>query len=369
MKILLIAGHGAGDPGAVAKIDGVTYQEAKLTREVVFNLKPLLEQYGATVSVYPTTRNAYADSQPSQHGKLSSTANFKAYDYVLEIHFNSAAKDLGGNGATTGVECFWPSRGASTGVELPITSRIAKFGFRQRQNRAGQLAVINTANGYGVKANLLEVCFVDDADDMRLYMKNRKAVAQAIADGIGAVYKLKKAPFVDIANNAFRSDIEWGISKGITTGYADGSFRPNEACTRGQVVTFLWRFAGCPNVVGTKCPFVDVAASSPYYKAILWAVEKGITNGVDATHFKPNELVTRAQFVTFLWRHAGKGTASIKNPFADISESSVFFKAILWAVERGITNGVDSKHFMPNANCTRAQTMAFLHRYANKEGK
>lgn len=366
MKILLIAGHGAGDPGAVAKIDGVTYQEAKLTRDVVAMLKPLLEQYGAIVGVYPTSRNAYAD----RNGKLTANANFKAYDYVLEIHFNSAANDKSGNGYTTGVECFWGNRGSSTGVEQPITSRIAKLGFRQRQNRAGQLYVINLSTSYGVKANLLEICFLDDADDMRLFLKNKQAVVQAIADGVGAAFGLKKAAFTDIANNSFRSDIEWGVRNFITNGYSDGSFKPGEPCTRGQAVTFLWRLADCPEPTTAKCPFTDVAKSSPYYKAILWAVERGITNGVDAKHFKPNDSVTRGQFVTFLWRYDGKDISTIKNPFTDVASSSSFFKAILWAVEHGITNGVDATHFMPKSNCTRGQTMAFIHRYAKmKEGK
>ena len=225
MKILLISGHGAGDPGAVAKIDGRVYREADLTREVVANLKPLLEQYGAKVDVYPTARNAFSDTDGH---RLDSIAKFQNYDYVLEVHFNSAAKDTGGNGYTTGVECFWPSRATHTGVELPMTSRLAKLGFRQRQNRAGVLAVINTAAGYKVNANLLEVCFIDDADDMRLYLKNKKAVAQAIANGIAAFYKLTKEEDdmvhytkVEEVPAAYRPAVEALVAEGSLGGFAD----------------------------------------------------------------------------------------------------------------------------------------------------
>lgn len=243
MKILLIAGHGAGDSGAVATIDGAKYQEANLTREVVANLKPMLEKYGATVGVYPTSHNAYTDYN---NGKLVSTANFKGYDYVLEIHFNAGRNDLKGDGKAAGDECYWPSRGIATGLENPITSRLFT-GVAQRQSKSGQFAVINTANGYGVKANLLEVCFIDDADDMRLYIKNKNAVAQGIADGIAAVYKLKKAEdknmmFKDIGKSAFKDDIEWGAKLGIASGYTDGTFKPDEPCTRGMMMAFIHRY-------------------------------------------------------------------------------------------------------------------------------
>ncbi|MBQ0141286.1 MAG: N-acetylmuramoyl-L-alanine amidase [Prevotellaceae bacterium] len=121
MNILLIAGHGAQDSGAVAKIDGVQYREADLTREVVSNLKKALENYGVNVSVYPTSHDAYTDYK---NNKLTSFANFKSYNYVLEIHFNAGGSDLRGDGKIKGDECFWPSRGAATGLETPITSRL-----------------------------------------------------------------------------------------------------------------------------------------------------------------------------------------------------------------------------------------------------
>lgn len=243
MKILLIAGHGAQDSGAVATIDGVRYREADLTREVVGNLKPILESYGVNVGVYPTSHDAYTDYK---NGKLVANANFSAYDYVLEIHFNAGGSDLKGDGKIKGDECFWASRGSATGLETPITSRLFA-GTTQRANRAGQFAVINTAAGYGKKANLLEVCFIDDADDMRMYLKNKKQIAQNIADGIAAKYNLKKSikeededmvrykTINDVPAGAYRDAVKEFIDLGIIKGKADGTIDLSEDVIRGMI--------------------------------------------------------------------------------------------------------------------------------------
>lgn len=109
--------------------------------------------------------------------------------------------------------------------------------------------------------------------------------------------------------------------------------------------------------------FADVPADSFYYEAVKWAVEKGITNGTDATHFSPNEPCTRAQIVTFLWRYEGKpAPSSTRNPFADVNTGSYYGSAVLWAVEHGITNGMSATEFCPENTCTRAQVVTFLYR-------
>lgn len=238
MKILLIAGHGAGDSGAVSTINGKTYKEAELTREMAKLLAPKLKAYGVTVTTYPTSHDAYADYK---NGTLAKTANFSAYDYILEIHFNAGASDKGGNGKTTGVECLWGNRGKETGVELPMTSRIAKLGFKQRTNRAQSLAVMNTAAGYGKKANLLEVCFVDDADDIKLYNAKKAEIAQAIADGIAAYFKLKKQEVKPVAKTEQELAIEYVKSEGIMKGYDDKNFGEKDPLTRGQFAVIEYR--------------------------------------------------------------------------------------------------------------------------------
>ena len=168
--------------------------------------------------------------------------------------------------------------------------------------------------------------------------------------------------FTDVAKGSYCYDaVMWAYKEGIAKGYSYTSFAPDNACTRGQVVTFLWRAAGCPESKGS-CPFVDVSSSSPYCKAITWAAEKKIALGYDASHFKPNETVSRAQFVTFLWRYEGKPSVSAKCPFVDVSSSSPYYKAIVWAAKNEITLGVDGTHFKPDAACTRGQVVTFIYR-------
>ena len=140
-------------------------------------------------------------------------------------------------------------------------------------------------------------------------------------------------------------------------------FHPDAGCTRAQVVTFLWRAAGKPEPDSSRNPFTDVPESQYYYKAVLWAVEKGVTRGTSADRFSPNATCTRGQIVTFLWRYFGEpDPEGRKNPFADVSEGQYYYKAILWAVEKEITRGTSADKFSPGATCTRAQIVTFLYR-------
>ena len=149
----------------------------------------------------------------------------------------------------------------------------------------------------------------------------------------------------------------------ITNGIDATHFGPDRTCTRGQVVTFLWRAAGCPEPSGGTNPFVDVKEGAFYYKAVLWAVEKEITKGTSATAFSPDQGCTRGQVVTFLHRFAGTpAPGSTEHPFVDIQSSAFYYEAVLWAVEKNITNGTDATHFSPGATCTRGQIVTFLYR-------
>ena len=157
--------------------------------------------------------------------------------------------------------------------------------------------------------------------------------------------------------------IDWAVSNEITNGTSASTFSPEEGCTRAQVVTFLWRAAGQPDPVSSENPFSDVREGAYYYNAVLWAVEKGITNGTSGTTFSPDDTCTRAQIVTFLWRYEGEpAPTSIDNPFTDVKTSAYFGNAVLWAVENGITNGTSNTTFSPDDTCTRAQVVTFLYR-------
>ena len=169
-------------------------------------------------------------------------------------------------------------------------------------------------------------------------------------------------PFVDVPADAYYYDaVDWAVSNGITNGTSDTTFSPNNACTRAQMVTFLWRSAGSPEPSGSSNPFTDVAASAYYYDAVLWAVEQGITNGTTATTFSPNATVTRGQTVAFLWRYAGSPAAS-GTSFTDVAADAYYATAVAWAASKGITSGTTATTFNPNDPCTRAQIVTFLYR-------
>ena len=171
-------------------------------------------------------------------------------------------------------------------------------------------------------------------------------------------------PFQDVPDDAYYFEaVNWAVANNVTNGTSETTFSPNVGCTRAQVVTFLWRAAGQPEPTEGTNPFTDVKEGTYYYKAVLWAVEKGITNGTSETTFDPDEPCTRGQIVTFLWRRAGKpAPTGANNPFADVKPSAYFGSAVLWAVEKGITNGTSETTFEPNEDCTRAQVVTFLFR-------
>lgn len=179
MNILLISGHGNGDPGAVSRINGVQYREADETRAMTYLIKKYLEKYCSVVQ-YPKERNAYHDYHK---GVLSTIGNFKAFDYVLEVHFNAYLAGPA-DGKTKGTECYVTTSEKSVGVETKICENISKFGFRNRGVKRYNYAVINTAKKNGTSSALLEVCFIDDPDDMAIYVPRRDTIAKSIADAV-----------------------------------------------------------------------------------------------------------------------------------------------------------------------------------------
>ncbi|MCR4963735.1 MAG: S-layer homology domain-containing protein [Firmicutes bacterium] len=170
--------------------------------------------------------------------------------------------------------------------------------------------------------------------------------------------------FRDVPNDAWYANaVAWAVANGVTSGTGADTFSPNGACTRGQIVTFLWRAAGSPKADSASA-FRDVAADAWYAQAVAWAVEQGITVGVSDGLFAPDAPCTRGQIVTFLWRAAGEPKVNAANPFADVAEGSFYYDAVLWAVEQGITTGTSATTFSPDQNCTRAQVVTFLWRAA-----
>ena len=171
-------------------------------------------------------------------------------------------------------------------------------------------------------------------------------------------------PFLDVTElNYYHDSVLWAVENGITLGVDDTHFNPTGVCTRAQVVTFLWRAAGSPKPNSAVNPFTDVPAGKWYTDAVLWAVEEGITLGMDATHFSPDRVCSRSQVITFLHRANGSPEPTLtENPFADVSERSWYAAPVLWALEHEITAGTDATHFSPDNQCTRAQVVTFLYR-------
>ena len=175
-------------------------------------------------------------------------------------------------------------------------------------------------------------------------------------------------PFVDVPVNSFYfAPVAWAVESQVTSGATATTFNPGGQCQRAQVVTFLWRAAGCPMPTDAENPFEDVKEEDFYYDAVLWAVEKGITAGVDATHFAPMQSCSRAQVVAFLHRAMGSPEISDADcPFTDVEAGEWYELPVLWAVENGITAGLTPDTFGVNTVCNRAQVVTFLYRtYVN----
>ena len=170
-------------------------------------------------------------------------------------------------------------------------------------------------------------------------------------------------PFRDVSEHAYYADaVVWAAEEGITSGKSATLFGPDDICTRAQAVTFLWRAAGSPAANITEMPYEDVAADAYYYNAVLWTVENNVICGTSNTMFNPDMTCSRAHIVTFLWRAHKSPAADVENPFADVEGDAYYADAVLWAVENGITAGTGDDTFSPDADCTRAQIVMFLFR-------
>lgn len=177
---------------------------------------------------------------------------------------------------------------------------------------------------------------------------------------------VEEKTFPDVAEGSYCDEaVKWAVKNGITLGFANGFFAPGQSCTRAQIVTFLWRAAGSPAPKTTVNPFQDIQESMFCYQAVLWAVENGVTKGTTETTFSPNDTCTRGQSVTFLYRAVGMQTES-QVTFPDVAADSYCADAVAWAVENGVTKGLANGLFGPNENCTRGQIVTFLYRTYTK---
>ena len=200
---------------------------------------------------------------------------------------------------------------------------------------------------------------------------NTTKVTNKYSDGTEYVRVTKYAETVIPAEQTFQdvpmseyyfNPVEWAVEYGITDGTSDTTFSPNATCTRGQIVTFLWRAMGEPEPTNKNNPFTDVKPDDYFYTAVLWAKEAGITDGTTDTTFSPNASCTRGHAVTFLWRAEGKPAMNANNPFKDVPAGQYYTEAVLWALSQKITDGTSDTTFSPDTACTRGQIVTFLYR-------
>lgn len=173
--------------------------------------------------------------------------------------------------------------------------------------------------------------------------------------------------YTDIsADSYYYEAAQWAVAKGIVSGVTETDFGADWNCSRGQLMTFLWRMMGSPEPATQTAPYIDVAKDMYYHDAILWATENGLANGTDGISFSPEMTLNRGQAVTFFWRAAGMPEPASETDFVDVNEEDYFCKAVQWAAENGITSGTGDGCFSPETPCTRGQIVTFLYRCFGK---
>jgi len=307
---------------------------------------------------------------------LESTANLiAAVTLAAETTFTGLAGKLTIRSAGSGVVANYDGALTVGGAKLDVLSK----GYGITSNGKAKL-VLNTAflHAEGVYGAITGFKSITLNDDEIVAPAGGKIDGGKIVSGSDAATSVTIEPskpvelvnpFVDVAKTDYFYDaVLWAYyhTPQVTNGLDATHFGPHATCTRGQIVTFLWRALGEPAPTLTVNPFEDVKESDYYYKAVLWAVEKGVTKGTDATHFSPNDYCKREHAVAFLYRAAGEPSyTTTTNPFVDVASGAYYYDAVLWAVEKNITKGMDATHFGPANSCERSQIVTFLYRFMN----
>lgn len=281
----------------------------------------------------------------------------------LRINYTFPALKAGAPAITAQPKSVTVKPGADVTFSVAATGEALNYQW-WRETKSGASKVGTNGPTYTIKA----VNVSDDNGTAYYCVVSNKAgevtsdKAKLTVSELGAM-----TAFSDVPEGAYYTDaVAWAVEKGVTSGTSSTTFSPNTDCTRAQIVTFLWRAAGNPAPKSKESSFADVAADAYYSDAVRWAVENGITSGTSATTFSPNATCTRAQTVTFLWRSQKSPADGAANSFADVAEGTYYTNAVKWAVKNGITSGTGANTFSPNADCSRAQIVTFLHRCMGK---
>ena len=285
-----------------------------------------------------------------------------AHNVTVTVNWKANGSSSGGGGGGGGGSVSIPDTKIPTGIYEHGTVTVSP----ESASKGDTVTITATPD----KGYTLESLTVLDKDGKALELTDKDGGKYTFVMPAGKV--TVKAVFMDDntmlnfftdvhAEDYYYDAVLWAAQKGITGGMSDTLFAPNAACTRAQIVTFLWRAAGSPEPKQLST-FGDVPADAYYAKAVAWAVENGITDGTSDTTFAPGTICTRAHGVTFLSRAAKANTASGNSNFADVDANAYYASAVKWAVDNGITNGISSSLFGPDSSCTRAQIVTFLYR-------
>ena len=332
---------------------------------------------GLTYGVLPTpTRAGYAfdgwftTASGGERITAETVANLTA-PQTLYAHWTAAP------GGTVGGSTFTPP---SYRIFLPANSMGGKIESSADVVNRGSMVTLSVTPDANYKLNSLTV---KDARNGQVTLNDNGngqftfsmpdsdvTVAAAFLEDNGGDKTSWENPFTDVAQETYYYDaVRWAVENNITNGRTPTTFGPGVSCTRAHAVTFLWRAAGSPAPTSSQNPFSDVSPSSYYCNAVLWAVENGITNGRTAATFDPNSGCNRGQIVTFLYRYANKTAKVDSRNFTDVSQNSYYYDAVNWAAEAGVTLGTTATTFSPTRTCNRGQIVTFLYRYVNLESE
>ena len=333
-----------------------------------------------TVTVVPTTEGSVTVTcdnditvTPNENSTFSATLPNESKTYTFKASYTGAEN---GNYSDKNAECTVTVTRRSSGssgssnptysVTTPSKSENGGVAVSSKNARKGDTVTVTVTPDAGYQLDKLTVTD-KNGTMLKLTDKGDGKYSFTMPDGkveVKAVFakEVKTSPFGDVSTDAYYyKAVQWAQEKGITDGISSDLFGPKQPCTRSQIVTFLWRAAGSPEPKGTAAGMTDVVPGSYYAKAVAWAVENGITTGTAEGTFSPDATCTRAQAVTFLAR-AQNAKATGKTAFSDVPADSYFADAVAWAQANGVTTGTSETTFSPDSDCTRAQIVTFLYR-------
>ena len=318
----------------------------------------------------PSGINGFTITYKQGGEEVAEPTNVGTYDVVITRNedntYAAFSQTINGGLMITKASSGSSSSNPTYSVTTPSKSENGGVAVSSKNARKGDTVTVTVTPDAGYQLDKLTVTD-KNGNVLKLTDKGDGKYSFTMPDGkveIKAVFakKVETSPFGDVSTDAYYyKAVQWAQEKGITDGISSNLFGPKQPCTRSQIVTFLWRAAGSPEPKGTAAGMTDVVPGSYYAKAVAWAVENGITTGTAEGTFSPDATCTRAQAVTFLAR-AQNAKATGKTAFSDVPADSYFADAVAWAQANGVTTGTSETTFSPDSDCTRAQIVTFLYR-------